>query len=150
MQKNLIYHEFEEVEKAVKLLQTSVKKFKPYKKGKLYTADELEYYDSLAFRFEKSIELMLNFFKALEMFSFAKASDTLRDRLLVMQKLRLIDNVDFWMQARILRNKIAHTYVTEKLKDLYDEVKKSSGTIFNTQRKLRKYLEKAGKKHKKA
>lgn len=150
MQKNLIYQEFEEVEKAVTLLQASVKKFKPYKKGKLYSADELEYYDSLAFRFEKSVELMLNYFKAVEMYAFAKTSDTLRDRLLVMQKLKLIDAVDFWMQARILRNKIAHTYVTEKLKDLYDEVKKKSGTIFTTQKRLRKYIEKTGKKHKKA
>ncbi len=142
----MIYQELEEVDRAVKLLQASVKKFKPYKKGKLYSADELEYYDSLAFRFEKSVELTLSFFKAVEIFAYARTSDTLRDRLLVMQKLRLVDTVDFWMQARALRNKIAHTYVTEKLKDLYDEVRRKSKTIFKTQKRMRKYLEKAGNK----
>ena len=41
------------------LLQFSVKKFKPYKTWKIYTPDELEYYDSLSFRFEKGVELTL-------------------------------------------------------------------------------------------
>lgn len=143
VQKNLIYHELEDVKKAVTLLQASINKFKPYKMGKLYSADELEYYDSLAFRFEKSVEITLNFFKAIEMFAFAKTSDTLRDRLLVIQKLRLIDNVDFWMEARILRNKIAHTYVSEKLNELYDEVRMKSKIIFKTLKKIQTYLEKA-------
>ena len=41
------------------ILKFSVKKFKPYKTRKIYTPDELEYYDSLSFRFEKGVELTL-------------------------------------------------------------------------------------------
>ena len=59
MQKDLILQEYEDLERAIMLLQSSIKKFKPYKTRKIYTPDELEYYDSLSFRFEKGVELTL-------------------------------------------------------------------------------------------
>lgn len=142
MQKDLILQEFEDLKRAVTLLQASMKKFKPYKVRKIYTPDELEYYDSLSFRFEKSVELMLNFFKGLEIFVYAKTSDTLRDRLLLMQKIHIIDSIDFWFEARILRNKITHTYITEQLRDLYNEVCKKSKTIFKTLETIEGYITK--------
>lgn len=54
MQKDLILQEFEDLKGAVILLNGSIKKFKPYKTRKIYTPDELEYYDSLSFRFGKA------------------------------------------------------------------------------------------------
>ena len=56
MQKNLLLQEFEDLKRAIILLKESIKKFNPYKTEKKYTPDELEYYDSLSFRFEKSVE----------------------------------------------------------------------------------------------
>jgi len=32
--------------------------------------------------------------------------------------LNPVDSVDFWISARILRNKIAHAYLPEELKDI--------------------------------
>ena len=142
MQKDLILQEFEDLKRTLMLLRASIKKFKPYKTRKIYTPDELEYYDSLSFRFEKSVELMLSFFKGLEIFVYAKTSDTLRDRLLIIQKLNLIDDIDFWLEARRLRNKITHTYITDELKDLYNEVLKKSQIIFKTLDRIEKYLTK--------
>lgn len=132
MQRDLISQELRELEKSIILLKASIEKFKPYKTRKIYTPDELEYYDSLSFRFEKSVEMMLSFFKGLELFAYAKISDTLRDRLLNMQKINIIDDINFWLEARILRNKIAHTYISAELKDLYNEVVEKSKTIFKT------------------
>ncbi len=86
MQKDLILQEYADFKKAIALLKASIKEFKPYKTERVYTPKELEYYDSLSFRFEKSVELALNVFKGLELFLHAKISDTLRDRLLIMQK----------------------------------------------------------------
>ncbi|MFH1258625.1 MAG: nucleotidyltransferase substrate binding protein [Elusimicrobiota bacterium] len=140
MQKKLIFQEFEELKRAVFLLRASVKKFKQYKTTKVYTPDELEYYDSLSFRFEKSAELALNFFKGLEIFVYAKTSDTLRDRLLIMRKINIIDDLDFWFEARMLRNKIAHTYIVEEQKSLYNEIYKRSQIIFETITRVEKYL----------
>jgi uncharacterized protein YlaI len=142
MQKDLILQEFEDLKRTLMLLRASIKKFKPYKTRKIYTPDELEYYDSLSFRFEKSVELTLSFFKGLEIFVYAKTSDTLRDRLLIIQKLNLIDDIDFWLEARRLRNKITHTYITDELKDLYNEVLKKSRIIFKTFDRVEMYVEK--------
>lgn len=140
MQNQLILKEFNDLKKAVFLLKASIKKFKPYKPKKVYTPDELEYYDSLSFRFEKSVELVLNFFKALELFTHAKLNDTLRDRLLLMRKLRIVDDIDFWIEARLLRNKIAHTYMPDEFKDIYNDIFKKSKIIFETISAIEKYL----------
>jgi len=140
MRKDLILQEFEDCKKTTRLLKESVKKFKPYDTEKIYSPDELEYYDSLSYRFEKSVELILAFFKGFEFFLFSKASDTLRNRLLVMQKLNLIDTLDFWMEARLLRNKIAHTYLPEEIKDIYNEVYDKSKEIFRTMERVENYL----------
>jgi len=142
MQKELIFQEFDDLKKTIMLLQASIEKFGPYQIQKIYTPEELEYYDALSFRFEKSVELILNFFKGIEIIAYAKTSDTLRDRLLFMQKLNIIDDIDFWFDARILRNKISHTYVSEELKDLYTEIYNRSKMIFDTLKRIEKYLEK--------
>jgi hypothetical protein len=146
MQNALIVQEFNDLKKAIVLLKASVKKFKAYKPKKVYTPDELEYYDSLSFRFEKSIELLLNFFKALELFTHARLNDTLRDRLLLMRKLKIVDDIDFWIEARLLRNKIAHTYLPNEFKDIYNDIFKKSKVIFETIDKIDKYLIKALKR----
>ncbi|MBR9690969.1 hypothetical protein GOV08_04770 [Candidatus Woesearchaeota archaeon] len=140
MQKDLILQELEDLKRTIVLLRASIEKFKPYKTRKIYTPDELEYYDSLSFRFEKSVEITLSFLKGLEIFVYAKTSDTLRDRLLIMQKLNIIDSMDFWFEARILRNKITHTYITGKLKDLYNEIFGKSKIIFKTLEGIERYL----------
>lgn len=140
MQKELILQKFEETTKMVNLLDASIKKYVPYQPEKNYTPDELEYYDSLAFRFEKSIEILLSFMRTLEIYLYSKASETLRDRLLVMQKIEIIDNIDFWMNARLLRNKISHSYDEDEEKKIYDEIKISSNTIIETIKLLSKYL----------
>lgn len=144
MQKDLILREFEDLKKAVMLLNTSTKKFVSYDSERIYTSDELEYFDSLSFRFEKSVEIILNFFRGMEIYLYSKSSDTIRDRLLTMQKLNLIDNIDFWMEARLLRNKIAHAYLPEQLKDIYKEIIKKSITIFDCANKVEKYFKEKG------
>jgi hypothetical protein len=144
MQKELILKEFEDLKKVVALLGASANKFMPYDANKIYAPDELEYYDSLSFRFEKSVETILNFFRGLEIYLFSKSSDTLRDRLLTVQKLNLIDDIDFWMETRLLRNRIAHAYLPEQLKDIYDEIMNKSTAIFDCMAKIEKYFNDIG------
>jgi hypothetical protein len=140
MEKNLISSRLGDVEKTRKLLQASVDKYVPYDIDYIYTADELEYYDSLSYRFEKCVELALNFFKTLELFLYAKQSDTLRDRLLMMQKIKIVEDIDSWMDARLLRNKITHAYLPEEIRDIYDEIFTSSKKIFAAIERIKKYL----------
>jgi hypothetical protein len=140
MQSELILREFNDLKKAVYLLESSIRKFKPYRVRKIYTPVELEYYDSLAFRFEKAVELFLHFFKGLELYQSGKVSDTLRDRLLLMQKLKIIDNTDFWIEARLLRNKVAHDYLPEQLKDIYREIFKKSKNMLKYMSNIEKNI----------
>ncbi len=54
-----------------------------------------------------------------------------------MQKLELISDIEFWMEARLL----AHIYLPEQLKDIYKEIMDKSPIIFDTLRKVEEYLE---------
>ena len=130
MQKNLILRQFEDFRNSSFLLKSSIDNYVFFDPERVYSPKELEFYDSLAFRFEKTLELSLHFFRGLEVFLEATTSETLRDRLFKMQKLEIIDDVDFWLEARQLRNRIAHTYMAESLKDLYQEIFNRSKTIF--------------------
>lgn len=77
MPKDLISKRFNDVKKTKALLEASIVKYVVYDIEKIYTADELEYYDSLSFRFEKCAELTINFFRTLELYLFAKQTDTM-------------------------------------------------------------------------
>jgi hypothetical protein len=149
VQRELILREFNDLKKAVSLLKASIRKFKPYRIRKIYTPLELEYYDSLAFRFEKTVELFLHFFKGLESYMSGKVSDTLRDRLLFMQKLQIIDSIDFWIEARLLRNKVAHDYLPEQLKDIYQEIYKKSVSMLDYMNNIERHMKTVKKREEK-
>lgn len=140
MPDELIRQQFTDLRAALTLLQASLARFVPYQTDRTYTPDELEYYDALSFRFEKTIELMLIFMRGLEGHLSASVSDTIRDRLLLMQKLKLIDEVEFWIEARLLRNKIAHAYLPTELHDLYAEINRRAPTIVETADRIARLL----------
>jgi len=142
MERELIVKQFSDLRKAVFLLRSSVDKYEPYDLEHIYSADELEFYDSLSFRFEKCVELTLNFFRTLELFVQSKQSDTLRDRLLQTQKLGIIKEIDFWMKARLLRNKIVHAYLPEDIKEIYQSIFEAASEICATIDRLNGYFSK--------
>jgi hypothetical protein len=137
-----IQQSFDDLKKEIELLRQSVLKYQnqPFKIGKIYTSDELEIYDALSFRFMKTIDLALGFFRSLERYVDAKESETLRDRLLFMQKLRIVDDINFWFESRELRGKIAHTYLPKELKDIYKEIRKKTKTVDRCIIRLEIYL----------
>lgn len=120
------------------MLEASTNKYISYNTKRIYTPGELEYYDSLSFRFEKNVEIILSLFRGLETYLFSKSSDTFRDRLLAIQKLHLIDKIDFWFEARLLRNKMAYaySYLPKQLKDIYEEIIKKMSSIFESMGKI--------------
>jgi len=142
MERELIVKQFSDLRKAVFLLRSSVDKYDPYDLEHIYSADELEFYDSLSLRFEKCVELTLNFFRTLELFVQSKQSDTLRDRLLQTQKLGIIKEIDFWMEVRLLGNKIIHAYLPEDIKEIYQSIFEAASEIFATIDRLNGYFSK--------
>ena len=119
MPKELLLKIFNDLQDALKLLESSVQEYAPFDPRRKYTASELKTYDALSFRFEKNVELFFNFFRTLEQFLFKDESDTLRNRLLKMHKIELIEDLESWMLICDLRNKIAHAYAPDELLNIY-------------------------------
>lgn len=90
----------------------------------------------------RNAELAIHFFRSIEIYLYSTQSETLCDRLLVMQKLNLTGEIDFWMDARLLRNRIAHTYLPEELHEIYRDIYDSSQEIFRTIDLIDEYLQK--------
>ena len=106
--------------KAAKLYVHSANKVVAFDPGRQYGPDELEPYDALVSRFERAVEVSLKFFRTVERFETADAASTVRDCLGLMCKVGVLGDVEVWMQMREVRNRIAHDYVPEKVKSIYD------------------------------
>ena len=72
MRKEFILKNFKDLQRAISLLDGSVKKYKPYNPRIAYTAKQMEYYDALSFRFEKTVEVSLYFFRTMESYLYSK------------------------------------------------------------------------------
>jgi uncharacterized protein YutE (UPF0331/DUF86 family) len=140
MPKELLLKNFEDLLSTAKLFEGALSRYKPYSADKDYTEEERLFYDALSFRFQKLVEALLFFLKSLELYLFAETSDTLRGRLLRLEKGRFISDVELYLKARILRNKIVHTYLPEELEELYEELvntgKKLLGEVENLKKKV--------------
>lgn len=142
MQKEFILQNFKDLQKAAALLAGSVKKYKPYSPKAKYTPKQMEYYDALSFRYEKTVEVALYFFRSLESYLYSAESDTLRNRLLTMEKLRVIDSAERWFEVRLLRNRVAHAYLPAELKVIYAKIIAFSGLILKDFKQAEAYIAK--------
>lgn len=92
----------------------------PFDPTRPYSPDELEPYDALVTRFERTVEVFLKFFRTVETFETAGSGSTVRDCLGLMARLGLVQDVDVWMEMREVRNRIAHDYLPDRIKGIYD------------------------------
>lgn len=141
MQKELIYRAYRDLESSIKLLETSLSKYEPYNPEIFYTYEDLEYYDSLSFRYEKAIEAVFYFFKTLETYLYGERSETYRSMLQRIEKLDLIEDTEAYMDMKILRNKVVHTYTPEKLEEIYSNIEKFGNILIRDFRKIKQFME---------
>ncbi len=130
MQKEFLLKSFEDLLKSKRLLEASLGKYMPYDATRDYEPEELEKYDALSFRFEKLVETALSFFTSLELHLFGEKSDTLRGRLLRLQRAGYVQDVELWLSAKLLRNKIAHAYTPEELAHILESLVAISKRLF--------------------
>jgi len=71
---------------------------------------------------------------------FGEASDTLRNRLLRLQKADFVDEPEFWFFSRLLRNKIVHAYLPEELEEIYIQIVESGLQILKKFEHLKKKI----------
>lgn len=107
---------------AIALVEASLAGLARYDAQRAYTPKEREPYDALSDRFVRAVEVSLRFFRTYERHLYAENSETLRDLLNRVDKLRLIDSVALWIEMRDVRNRIVHDYLPEQIQALYDLV----------------------------
>lgn len=107
---------------AITLFAASVRAYRPFNPKRRYTPKQLEPYDAMADRYIRAVEAAIRFFRAYERYQFGEPSDTLRDLLNRMEKLKLVSSVQLWIHMRDQRNRIVHEYMPEKVKQIYKEV----------------------------
>ena len=91
---------------SISLFAASVKRYRPFDPHHRYTPKQLEPYDALADRYIRAVETSIRFFRTYERYQFGEPSDTLRDLLNRMAKLRLVSSVSLWIDMRDQRNRI--------------------------------------------
>jgi len=139
MPKELLLKNYENLKKTILLFETALKDVVQILNKENFSEQDLKSFDVFSFRFQKVVEMFLYFLRSLEIYLYGQSSDTLRDRLLRMEKLGIISDIETWFKIRILRNKIVHTY-EENFIDLIKEVLNVSNQIFEDYKKLENYI----------
>ncbi|MFZ8846366.1 MAG: hypothetical protein ACO2O6_04125 [Candidatus Hydrothermia bacterium] len=139
MPKELLLKNYENLKKTILLFETALKDVVQILNKENFSEQDLKSFDVFSFRFQKLVEMFLYFLRSLEIYLYGQSSDTLRDRLLRMEKLGIISDIETWFKIRILRNKIVHTY-EENFIDLIKEVLNVSNQIFEDYKKLENYI----------
>lgn len=119
---------FSDAERAFTLLRASLESVPPYDASATYSPKEREPYDALSDRFIRAVEVAIRFFRTYERLMYAENSDTYRDLLGRIEKLDLVSSVTEWVDMREVRNRIAHDYLPEHIKQLYDQILGPFGT----------------------
>ena len=90
MPNSLTRQAFEDWRSAGDLLKDSLSRYAPYDRLKKYTPQQMEFYDSLSFRYTKALEAAFYFFRSIELELNGKSSEFARmilDALVKAKKL---------------------------------------------------------------
>ena len=104
------------------LLDASLRRYRPFDTARAYTPEELEPYDAMCDRYLRVVEMAIRYFRTLERSRLALNSESYRDLLGNIAKWGLIEDVDLWFRMRDLRNRIAHDYLPEQLRRIYEAI----------------------------
>ncbi len=104
----------------------------------------LERLEALAARFARMADILVQkLFRAIDAVELVDEGSLL-DRLARMEKRGLIESATEWRQIRELRNQVAHDYVVEDLRSLYNDIFKYSSDLIALTPIIENYAEKIG------
>jgi hypothetical protein len=106
----------------LRLLTASLDAYLPFDPAASLSPKQLEPYDALADRFIRTVESSLRLFRSVELNEFGVPSDSTREMLDRMEKLRWITSADLWMAMRSIRNKIVHDYLPEQVAQMFAQI----------------------------
>lgn len=98
---------------------------------------ELEAWDSFASRFARTSDIFLSKYIRAYILKDDPAFDGgFRDQLNRAEKLKLIDNVETWMEIRELRNSTVHEYSDQDLEKIFEKFRKFTPLLLELPKKL--------------
>ncbi len=132
---------------ALKYSYARVSEFMPLPKSSSLDEIEpesLERLEALAARFARLADILVQkLFRAIDAIELVDEGSLL-DRLARMEKRGLIESAAKWRQIRELRNQVAHDYVVEDLRNLYNDIFKYSADLIALVPIIESYAEKIG------
>ena len=138
--KQLIIEEFSHLQQSVNTLLLSVEKCENIGKKENYSFEEMESFDSLTSKFNRTSDLytqkVLRTIWALLHEPFVPFIDLLNKS----ERLQIIDEAESLLAIRDLRNQIAHEYIPEAITGLIPEVIGYCQALINNIDKTRAFI----------
>ncbi len=133
---------FKQAEEAADHLARSLNRCKNFIFNEEFTEEHLVELKALASRFARVSDLLIQkIFKTIDVIE-GTTPGTVRDRLLQAEKKSIIDNADDFMEIRKIRNRIAHEYGLDDLKDIFVFAFKNSTLLIDSIKTAKEYSQK--------
>src|SRR5262245_59177298 len=115
----LLGRELDLMHRAAKVLKRSWEECQAFGDQISYPIEELDRLELLSSRFSRLTDFMIQrIFRLIDEIDLEQPG-TARDIINRAAKKGMIDNPDFFIEARILRNKLAHEYVEKVMTEIY-------------------------------
>lgn len=136
---NILNHELKLLKESSNALEYSYNICKEIGLKEKYSEKELESYEALCSRFARLSDIMIQkILKTVELIDL-ESSGTVRDRINRSHKKGLITSAERLIEIRILRNEIAHEYLPEAFKDIFEKVIKYCSFLFENVETINNY-----------
>lgn len=105
-----------------------------------YTFEETEAFDALSTKFARNSDILFQkIFKTIIELSGEKAA-TFLDKVQLLEKMNVIENIDILKEIREFRNQIVHEYFIEQIISLYPDLIDYSKKLIDTFHQTEKFL----------
>lgn len=133
---------FKQTDEAASHLLSSLMRCEVFILNEEFTEEQLVELEALTSRFARLSDLLIQkLFKTIDEIE-GTSPGTVRDRLLQAEKKGIINNTDEFMEIRKVRNRIAHEYEMDSLKDIFVFAYKNSALLIDTIKSTKEYSKK--------
>lgn len=129
-----------DIEKAVDALTYSRNKCRTIDQLNENDLEVMESFEALATRFARASDLLTQKVLKSLFIILQEEAPTLIDRANFLAKLKIISSADTLLNIREIRNQIAHEYVTEDIKSLYQDIIDYTPALIETIKHLKLYV----------
>lgn len=138
----LLKQELDLMHRAAKILEKSWKECQKFGNQDSYPVEEMDKLELLSSRFSRLTDFMVQrIFRLIDDIDL-ETPGTARDIINRAAKKEMIEDSDSFIEARILRNKIAHEYVEEVMTDIYQKAMHLVPALLDSVKRVDSYTKK--------